>query len=115
GLSAALDPVRRDHANKKQHKRMAPCGAIAVSTSGILPAVAFLDHDATMVPMPARVPMAMPAIFRASAAPVVMIAAALDDDSLGAGNGRRRNRDRTQRRDDITKLPHVLLLTLSRD
>src|ERR1700759_3601168 len=79
-----------------------------------LVAAALLDHDAVVIPV---TPALMPAIvtvhadFRAGAVPVVMIAAALDHDGLGAGNAGRRNRDRTKRRDDITKLLHCVLLT----
>src|SRR6202011_2543917 len=79
---------------------------------GHLVTAALLDHDAVVIPVtPALMPaaIAMLAEFRARAIPVV--AAALDHDGLGAGNGGRRNRDRTERRDDITKLLHGVLLT----
>src|ERR1700759_3590481 len=71
-----------------------------------------LDHDTVVIPvtptlMPAAI--AMHAVFRASAIPVM--ATALDHDGRSAGNGRGRKSDRTERRDDITKLLHAVLLT----
>src|ERR1700730_1161604 len=79
---------------------------------GHLVAATLLDHDAVVIPVtPAFMPAAVPTDLGACAVPIAMVAATLDDDGLGAGNGRRRNRDRTERRDDITKLLHGVLLT----
>src|SRR5437016_8934606 len=97
---------------------MAPKGAIHVSNVRELVAV-LADHDTIPVAMmpPAAMPaiVAMHAIFRPRVFPTVMMTAALDHDGLGACNRRQRNRNRTKRRDDITKLPHVVLLTQGRD
>src|SRR5689334_6106918 len=89
-------------------------GPFAVSVSDILVAVAFLDHDAIVVTMPARMPIAMHAVFRAGATPIVVMAT-LDHDGLGACDRRRCNSNRTDSRDEITNLPHDVLLTLSAD
>jgi hypothetical protein len=77
--------------------------------------VAFLDHDTIMVMVtPARMPIAMYAVFRAGAIPIVMVAT-LDHDGLGACDRRRRNSNGTDSRDEIANLPHDVLLTLSAD
>src|SRR5262245_58261659 len=57
-------------------------GPLAVSTSDLIPAV-FLDHDAIMVTMPARVPIAMHAVLRVGASSIVVVTT-LDHDGLGA-------------------------------
>jgi hypothetical protein len=58
---------------------------------------------------PALVPtaIAMLAVFGMGAIPVM--ATALDDDGLGTGYCRRRDRDSTEGCDDISKLLHVVL------
>src|SRR5262249_1884408 len=89
-------------------------GPFAVSTSSVLPATLFLDHDAIMVTMPARVEIAMHAVFRMGATPVVVVTT-LDHDGLGACDRRRRNCNGTDSRDEIANLPHIVLLTLSGD
>src|SRR6266700_4128080 len=98
---------------------MAPCGAIPVSALVLV--AMFDDHDpvAMMPPtlMPATVAMlaevAMLAVFGTGA--VAVMVAMLDHDGLGAGNRRRRNRHRTERGDDISKLLHVVLLHFTKD
>lgn len=77
-------------------------GAIPVSASSL---VAMLDHDRPVMVVPVMMPAAIP----------VMMAVALDHDGFGAGNRRRRNRDRTDGSNDISKLLHVVLLLRSED
>src|ERR1043166_7161143 len=115
--SASSAPVsRRRGIERHQDKRMPPCGAILVPECRDSIA-AFADHDAVAVAMmpPATVPaiVAMHAILRPRAFPVVMVAAALDHDGLRACNRRRCDGNRTKRRDDVTQLLHVVLLTNS--
>ena len=77
---------------------MAPCGAIPVSALFL---VAMPDHDPVMVMVPAIVPttvVVMPAV------------TTLDDDLLGIGNGRRRDCNRTDGGNNISKLLHGVLL-----
>src|SRR5262245_6900644 len=62
-----------------------------------------------MPPAPVPPVVAMLAKLGMGTAPVI---AMLDHDGIGARNRRRRNRDRSDRRDDITRLPHAVLLTL---
>ena len=83
---------------------MAPFGAIPVSA--LAPIVAMPDHDPiTVVMVPALVPAIMPTTV------VVMPAVtALDDDSLGTGNRRRRDSDSSDSGNSVSKLLHGVLL-----
>ena len=68
--------------------------------------VAMFDHDTVVMVMPAIVPatiMVMPAV------------AALDHDLFGISNGRRRDRNRTNSGNNISKLLHGVLLLRSED
>jgi len=77
---------------------MAPFGAIPVSALFLF---AMLHHDMIMMMVPAMV--AMPTTIH-----VVM--AVLDEDRLGIGNRRRRDRNRTGCGNNISKLLHGVLL-----
>jgi hypothetical protein len=57
----------------------------------------------TAVKTVSAMPIAMPTMVRA-------MIAMLDHDGLGARNRRRRYRNRAKRSDNVSKLPHVLLL-----
>jgi hypothetical protein len=59
-------------------------------------------------------PIAMHAVFRAGATPIVVMAT-LDHDGLGACDRRRCDSNGADSCDEITNLPHVVLLTLSGD
>src|SRR6266436_1930267 len=77
----------------------------------------FDDHNPVAVAMmpPTLVPAAIAMLAKFGTRAVPVMAAALDHDGLGAGNRRRRDRDRTECCDDISKLLHVVLLTLYED
>src|SRR5262245_14367193 len=77
--------------------------------------IALLDHDdaVTMVVTPAAMPATVVVVhLGARTIPAVMMAAALDDDGLGAGDRRYRDSHRTERCEHISKLLHGVLLTL---
>lgn len=67
------------------------------------------DHDDAVVMVPAAMPamVAMLAHFGTGAVAVMTV---LDHDGLGTCQGRRRNRERTESGNDITKLLHDVLL-----
>src|SRR5712671_8073133 len=77
--------------------------------------IALLDHHhpvaVTMAPsaMPAMV-----AVHLGTRAVAIMMATALDDDGLGAGNRRRRNHDRAKGCDDKSKLLHDVISSVER-
>ena len=76
---------------------MAPFGAIPVSALAFV-AVVLDDHRPVVM-----VPVMMP----------IMMTVAFDHDGLGAGNGRRRDGDRTDCGDNVSKFLHVVLLHVS--
>ena len=78
---------------------MAPFGAIPVSALAFV-AVALDDHRPVVM-----VPVVMP----------IMMTVAFDHNGLSAGNGRRRDSDRTECGDNISKFLHVVLLHVSED
>jgi hypothetical protein len=94
-------------------RKMAPCGAISVSSSVVVMMSMLDDNDpAVMVAMaPAFVPAEVAMVAELGAgAEMMMFAAAPDHDVLGACNRRRRNSDRAKRSDNVSKLLHVALL-----
>jgi hypothetical protein len=76
---------------------MAPFGAIPVSALAFV-AMVLDDHRPVVV-----VPVMMP----------IMMTVPLDHNGLGVGNGRRRDSDRTECGDNVSKLLHVVLLHVS--
>lgn len=76
---------------------MAPCGAILVSALAFV-AMALDDDLVMMVPM----------------MPIVMMTV-LDHDGLGTGNGRRRDGNRAECCNNVSKFLHVILLHVSED
>src|SRR5437868_15336260 len=96
-------------------KKMAPRGgAIFLCRPSVTVRVTVLDdHDLVGVAMaPAIVPAAVVVHLGTRAVPAVMMATALDDDGLGAGDRWHGDGDRTERREHISKLLHGVLLTL---
>jgi hypothetical protein len=91
-------------------KKMAPCGAISVSSSVFVMMTMLDDHDpSVMVAMaPAFVPAAIAMVAEfGTRAEMMMVAAALDHDVLGTCNRGRRNSDRTKGSDNVSKLLHI--------
>jgi hypothetical protein len=78
---------------------MAPCGAIPVSALAFV-AVVLDDHRPVVV-----VSVMMP----------IMMTVALDHNGLSVGNGRRRDSDRTDCGDNVSKFLHVVFLHVSED
>ncbi len=67
-----------------------------------------LDHDGPVAVVPAIVPTTIVMM------PAVMVAT-LDDDLFSVGNGRRRNRNRTDGGNGVSKFLHDVLLLQSED
>jgi hypothetical protein len=83
-----------------------------------LVAMSLDDYDPVAMTMPSAMPATVTPVFGTRAITMmvsIVIATALDHDGLGARNRRRRDRDRTECCDDISKLLHVVLLTLRED
>lgn len=71
--------------------------------------MAMLDHDDTVVMVPAAMPAIVTMLAHFGAGAVAMVAM-LDDHSLSTCQRRRRNRERTQSCNHITKFLHDVLL-----
>ena len=87
-------------------KKMAPRGAICFNLwVHVLVVVTMADDNPIMRAMPVAMPAMMPALM-----PAVMHAAVPHHDGFGAGDRWRRNGDRGECSNDVTKLLHIVLL-----